>query len=83
MHADFQMQLVLNCHTAVLYEPISKLYIYTKTQPYIIPIVGLGFSPFFFFFFLQDAEIEKPDYTVNETSMFKSLKFFCTVQLVS
>ena len=33
-------------------------FIYTKNQPYIIPIVGLRF-------FLQDTGIEKPDYIEN------------------
>ena len=37
-----KMQLVLNCYTVVLYEPISS-FICTKTQPYSFPIVGLRF----------------------------------------
>ena len=35
--------------------------LYTKTQPYIFPIVGLCFF-FFFFFFVQETGIEKSDY---------------------
>ena len=44
------MQLVPHCSTAVLYEPISKLYIYTKIQSYIFPMLGLRFFVFFFLF---------------------------------
>ena len=40
-------------------------FIYTKTQPYIFPNLGLRFGFFFFLFlFLQDTGIEKPDYVL-------------------
>ena len=41
------MQLVLHCYTAVLYEPISKLYKYTK-----IYLSDAWITLFFFCFFL-------------------------------
>ena len=49
-----KLQLVMHCYTAFVYEPIFKLYIYTKTQPYIFPVVGL--------LSLQVTGIEKPNY---------------------
>ena len=45
--SEMQFHVVSNCFTAVLYEPLSKLYIYT-IQLYIFPIVGL----LLFYFFL-------------------------------
>ena len=49
------MQLVLHCYTAGLDDPISKLYINKKNQPYICPMLRLRFA-------LQGTGIEKPDY---------------------
>ena len=57
------MQLGSQCYTAVLYEPVSKLYTY-QNQPYSFPILGLRFFFFVFFLFVcffQAIEIEKPD----------------------
>ena len=52
------MKSVSHCYTAVgLYEPILKLYIH-KNPRYVFPIVGLPF----FFFFLQDTGIDKPEW---------------------
>ena len=57
IHTFLQMQLVPHCSTAVLYEPISKLYIYTKNQPYIFPMLGLRFFFSFFFFFFCTMDL--------------------------
>ena len=65
-HAKFmqvsKMQLVLNCYTAVLFEPISRHYIYQNLAVYIsLRLYGYVF----FFVFLQDKGIEKPAYRAN------------------
>ena len=65
-----KMQLVPQCYTALLYEPISTLYILIKNQPYIFPMLGLRFFYvcvcvcvyYFFFFVFFFTGIEKPDY---------------------
>ena len=55
-----KMQLVSHRYTAVLYEPISKLYIYKTSAVYLSDArVTFFFFFFFFFFLLQDTEIEK------------------------
>ena len=52
MHAFLQNAIILHCCTAVLSEPVSKLYIYKNSvvQMYIFPIVGLRILLFVFFF---------------------------------
>ena len=52
-----KMQNVLHCYTAVLYEPIPKLYMYKHSAVYLSDSARL--MSFFFFFF----RIEKPNYT--------------------
>ena len=58
-----KMQLVSHCYTAVLFEPISKLFIYKNSIIYLSDCRVTFFFVFFFFFFLHDTKIEKPDYS--------------------
>ena len=53
-----KMHAFLHCYTAILYEPISKLYLYKNSAVYLSD-VGATVC---FFFFLQGTGIEKPDY---------------------
>ena len=47
------MQLVSHCYTAVLYEPLCKLYIYKTSSVYLCDdSVTFGFFCFFCLFFL-------------------------------
>ena len=46
------MQLVLHCYTAVLYEPISKLYISNNSAVYLSDAKVTFFFFFFCFFFV-------------------------------
>ena len=62
------MQIVSHCYTSVLYEPISKLYIFKNLVVYLSDArVTLNlfylFYLFIYLFILQGTGTEKPDFS--------------------
>ena len=79
------MQLVSNCYTTVLYQPVSRVYLYKNQAVYLSDFIGLRFSSSSFW---KIQELRNPTIVrrwfhmwllfITKTRLFKYIENFTT-----